>query len=339
MPALFDAASRALIITAFVAMMMLAVEYLSVLSRGTLQRVLSGRKTQYVAAVLLGALPGCLGPFTVVALYAHRVLPLGAVVGAMIATSGDEAFVMLSLFPVTALWLTAGLAVVGLAVGPLVDTLLGQRWAGGPCPDLVLHPEDVRRFFGVREIVRRWERPTPSRLILTLGIVTFLALLVTGRVGPGEWGWERITLASLGTLGGFVIITVPDHFLKEHLWTHVALKHVPRIFLWTFGVLACLALLDRLIDLTDFVRGNVWATLGIAVTVGIIPQSGPHLVFVSLFSQGAIPLSVLAASSIVQDGHGMLPLLAESRTDFIQVKAINVAVGLAWGAVLLLAGV
>ncbi|HMB15715.1 MAG TPA: hypothetical protein VKN62_05315, partial [Pelovirga sp.] len=57
----------------------------------------------------------------------------------------------------------------------------------------------------------------------------------------------------------------------------------------------------------------------------------PHLVFLTLYSQGAIPFSILLASSIVQDGHGMLPLLADSRRDFFQVKAINLVIGLGVG--------
>jgi hypothetical protein len=44
------------------------------------------------------------------------------------------------------------------------------------------------------------------------------------------------------------------------------------------------------------------------------------------------------ASSIVQDGHGMLPMLAHSRRDFVTVKLINVAAGTLVGAAMLLAG-
>jgi|LGVE01.1.fsa_nt_gb hypothetical protein len=55
------------------------------------------------------------------------------------------------------------------------------------------------------------------------------------------------------------------------------------------------------------------------------------LVFLTLFSQGAGPFSILLASTIVQDGHGMLPLLADSRTDFILIKAINFSAGFSVG--------
>jgi hypothetical protein len=70
----------------------------------------------------------------------------------------------------------------------------------------------------------------------------------------------------------------------------------------------------------------------------VIPESGPHLVFVMLFAEGAIPFSVLVTSSVVQDGHGILPLLAESRREFVRVKAINMIAGLVLGGALTLTG-
>ena len=69
----------------------------------------------------------------------------------------------------------------------------------------------------------------------------------------------------------------------------------------------------------------------VAVLVGVIPESGPHLVFVTLFASGTIPFSILLASSIAQDGHGMLPLLAESKKAFIAVKVVNVVVAFILG--------
>jgi len=52
------------------------------------------------------------------------------------------------------------------------------------------------------------------------------------------------------------------------------------------------------------------------------------MIFVTLFAEGAIPFGILLASSIVQDGHGMLPLLAESKKGFVSVKIINLSIGL-----------
>jgi hypothetical protein len=334
--AIGSAFSQGTMVTLFVAMMMIIVEYLSVLTRGAFQRALTrSRWVQYLAAVLLGATPGCLGAFTVVALYAHRSMSFGAVVGTMIATSGDEAFVMLALFPKTALALSVGLAALGLVAAAVTDLLLGKRALSGMCSDLVIHEEEACRCFPGREIVTQWRRPNPARAVLLVAIVAYLGAVALGPLGPAEWNWVRVTLILVGLSGGFVIGTVPDHFLVEHLWRHLALRHIPRIFAWTVSVLVAVAVLDQLVELEALVRGNRWAVLAVAAGLGVIPESGPHLIWVGLFHDGVIPLSILVASSIVQDGHAMLPVLAESRRQFLGIKAVNLLIGLCVGAVLL----
>lgn len=88
---------KALMITAFVAVMMITIEYVNVVTRGRMIRAFEGyRHGQYIIAVLPGISPGCLGAFVVVTLYIHQRISLGAVVAGMIATSGDEIFVMLA---------------------------------------------------------------------------------------------------------------------------------------------------------------------------------------------------------------------------------------------------
>jgi hypothetical protein len=78
--------------------------------------------------------------------------------------------------------------------------------------------------------------------------------------------------------------------------------------------------------------------MGLALIIGIIPQSGPHIIFVTLFAGGTIPFSVLLVNSIVQDGHGAIPLLAESPRSFILLKAIKLGLGILAGATGLLLG-
>jgi len=76
---------------------------------------------------------------------------------------------------------------------------------------------------------------------------------------------------------------------------------------------------------------NQFIILIAAVLIGLIPESGPHMIFVTLFFEGTIPFSTLLASSIVQDGHGALPLFAESKKSFVYAKLINLLVGLIVG--------
>lgn len=120
-------------------------------------------------------------------------------------------------------------------------------------------------------------------------------------------------------------------FLKENVLHHVLLTHIPKIFAWTFGVLLAMGLLQHYVDIESWISGNTALMIVIAALVGLIPQSGPHLVFVTLFASGTIPLPVLLASCISQNGHAPLPLLAENRGAFLKAKLITCALGLLVG--------
>ncbi len=336
-----DILQKTLMITAFVSVMMLLIEVINVQTKGVLLGALKGtRWRQYLLAALLGAIPGCLGAYALVALYAHRKVTVGALVVAMITTSGDETFVMLALFPGTTGLLTLGLAMIGVAAGWATDTFLPERFAtfGGECDSLEVHETENCHCFQRKKMLTQWRPPSIARLSMSLGLVILIITLASGLIGPQYWGWKRITFLIVMSAGLFVSATVPDHFLEEHLWRHVAKRHVPRIFLWTTGAFIALAILTRFVNVGTLVSSNPWVVLLISGVVGIIPESGPHLIFVTMYAEKLLPLSILVASSVVQDGHGMLPLLSTSRRAFVVVKLINLAVGLVVGGVLLAAG-
>lgn len=77
--ALLKVFNHTLMITGFVFVMMLVVEYVNVQTRGVWQqKVFRNKWGQYILAAFLGAIPGCLGAFTVVAMFSHRILSIGA---------------------------------------------------------------------------------------------------------------------------------------------------------------------------------------------------------------------------------------------------------------------
>jgi hypothetical protein len=174
-----------------------------------------------------------------------------------------------------------------------------------------------------------------GRIQLTLGCAIFVVAILLGSAGPPVWNWIRVTLLMVSLFALFVVTTVPDHFLRDHLLDHVVRRHLPRIFAWTAGSLAAMALLQHWVHAAESIQGRPWVMMVLASALGVIPESGPHMFFVTLFREGLVPLGVLVTSSIVQDGHGMLPLLAYSRGDFLKVKAINLMVGLIVGTLLL----
>jgi len=327
---------NAVMITGFVFVMMLVIEYINVQSHGLWQKNLSGSKwKQYVVAGLLGAIPGCLGAFTVVALFSHRLVSFGAVVAAMIATSGDEAFVMFAMIPQKAILITVIILVVGIVAGYLSDLFVdsgkfSKKFSERHFP---LHAEDQCHCFQKDKLLHYILHPSLQRVAIVLLLLILMVAVLTGILAGEEPMWLKSTIILTISFSLFVVVSVPEHFLKKHLWEHIVKVHVPRIFLWTFGTLLAIHFLMDFVDVQTWISDNMLIVLLIAVLVGIIPESGPHLVFLTLFVQGSIPFSILIASSIAQDGHGMLPLLAESKRGFLAVKAVNIIVAFGVGLI------
>lgn len=329
-------------VTGFVLVMMLVIEYLHVRTQGFWEQHLNmHRWGQYLIAAILGASPGCLGAFAVVALYTHRRVSLGALVTTMLATAGDESFVMFAMVPRQAVIIHIALLLLGIVAGVVTDLVVGRRCDRFlmACDGLTLHPDHQETTVGdTKRWWQRWRHCSMSRGLLGIGLLGLLVGSLAGEIGPPEWNWLRVTIVlSIGTALGIVMM-VSDHFLEEHLWQHVVVRHIPRVFAWTLGSLVLLHLVTTHLDVMPFMRHGVWAMLVIACLVGVIPESGPHLIFVTLFAQGLVPLSILLASSIVQDGHGMLPLLAHSRRAFLVVKAINILFAVLVGGIMILSG-
>ncbi|MCD6248613.1 MAG: arsenic efflux protein [Hadesarchaea archaeon] len=241
--------------------------------------MVGGRLRQYFLSSFLGATPGCVGAFTSVSFYVHGPFSLGAITAAMVATSGDEAFVMLAKFPTVALCLFGLLFALGVVSGALMD-VVAKKFGIEKCESCVME-----------------ERAEEQK-----------------KIGK-------------------------RHFLEERIIRHVVRKHIPRLFLWVFFTLLAIALIRARVDLEAVLSGlPVFVLVSAAAVIGIIPGSGPHLPFVFLFADGAIPFSVLLASSIAQDGHGMLPMLSYTLRDSLIIKTFNVVYAIAVSAPLALAG-
>lgn len=341
MEILIEVLKHALMITGFVFVMMLIIEYINVQTKGLFHSNLAESKwKQYFLAASLGAIPGCLGAFTAVTLFSHRIISFGAVVTAMIATSGDEAFVMLAMFPQKAILLTAIIFVVGIIAGFTTDKLISPKhfetkFAQNKFP---MHEEEKCDCYPHGNLFSNFNKTSAPRILMIIIIAIFLLGTILGEIGPQNWNWIRVTIMFTSLIALFIVITVPEHFLEEHLWDHIVKVHIPKIFLWTFGTLLIVHFLLQFIDIHSWIASNMLIVLLVALLIGVIPESGPHLVFVTLFASGTIPFSILLASSIVQDGHGMLPMLAESKRGFIAVKFVNLFVGTIVGIIGLLVG-
>ncbi len=341
---------QSVLITGLVMVMMILIEYINVSSKGTVLKQLQNKPMlQILISALLGLIPGCSGGFVVVSLYAHNLVSFGALIAMMIASVGDEAFVMLAMIPETSLLLFAILFVMAIVAGFLTDRFI-HRIPGPFSPEhFVVHEHESGKHenLQIRGSIRdnfsplRWRR-----LVLILGLVLFSASIVFGLLEHDHDAhehtqnllfserWLNLTFAGLSLLTFVLTLFATNHFIEEHIWEHVIKHHFPKIFMWTFGTLVVIHLLMNNIDMHTWIREQFWLVLPVAILVGIIPASGPHLIFVTLFASGVIPFSILLANSIVQDGHAGLPLLAETKKGFFTAQALKIilalAVAVAW---------
>ena len=340
MPDLAYVINHSIMITLFVFVMMLIVDYINVFTKGKMEKVVKGGKgRQYTTASFLGSTPGCLGAFMNVSFYVHGLISFGAIVGGMIATSGDEAFVMFALFPKEALILISILFVLGI-IGAWIADKVADRVGIIPCQECnlqVVHAVDRCRCFDPSEL-KKFPGLSSYRYGISIFLIVIIVSLGLGYFGPETWNWLKITIFSLLIIATFIILTVPEHYLEDRIWQHIIKKHLWRVFLWTFFALLFITIGLSYWNIESFVEENmIWFFL-ICAIIGLIPESGPHMVFVMMFASGLVPFSILLTSSIVQDGHGMLPMFSYSMKDAILIKIFNLAFAIAVGLPLLLIG-
>jgi len=336
-------------ITFFVFVMMVLVDFINAAGKKRMGNFLhGGHWRQYMLASLLGAAPGCLGAFMNVSLYVHGLISFGAIVGGMIATSGDEAFVMLVQFPGTALALFSLLFILGIGFAWVSDKLIKvlgitpcESCLSSQCDNCEDHWQDVEgigNYFVISNIKSNLRSLSFTRFLLLVWIVSFFMLVNTGVLGPALWNWKKITITILNLTIFYIVLVTPEHYLHKHIWDHILKKHIFRVFVWTFGALLLVELGLQAWHLEGFVRDNMVWILVISALIALIPESGPHLVFVMMYAEGLVPFSVLLTTSFIQDGHGMLPMLSYSLKDSMLIKVFNLIFGLGIGSVVYLMG-
>ena len=435
---ILDVLKSSLTLTCLVMIMMLLIEFVNVGSAGKWMTKLQHRPfMQILLATLLGLIPGCIGGFAIVSLFTHNLMSFGALVAGMIATFGDEAFVLMAYSPKWTLILSGVLLVIALVAGVLTHFLFRKKkfvlethgfevhkghddhdeHKHEEVAESCMHEDGALEQGGVEHHDHGRARAQLSfknlksmsfpRALLVFGLILYIVAILTGSLahqhgvlpevtphhhngveqehhhhdgecceahasmhseysepheehcGEHHYGhheeahgghqhghndpdaWENVFFLILACITLVVVALSSEHFLQSHLWEHVIKHHFLSIFLWTFGVLLCLKFLYLFVNVDSLIgqsHWTLWLLMLLAVLIGIIPESGPHLIFVVMFMNGTIPFSILLVSSIVQDGHGALPLLAQSRKNFFLMKALNMAVGLIVGVVCLLLG-
>ncbi|MCW4021207.1 MAG: arsenic efflux protein [Candidatus Bathyarchaeota archaeon] len=260
-----------------VTILMIIIEFLELKFQNRIRGLVTKRPiNQYIVASVLGSVPGCIDAFFIVSLYVHGLVGFGSLAAVMLATAGDDAFMMLTVIPDKALLIFAVCAFLGIVGGFLADKIASTTSlkTHQPCT-IEVHEEDFHTA----------------------------------------------------------------HFFREHVYNHVLKRHIPRMFVWIFFTLLAVDYSIAAFDLESAVSGMpTLILLVLAALVGVIPESGPHLIFLILYSRGMIPLSVLLVNTLSQDGHGLLPLISYSVKDTLYVQIFTTAFSLIVGILLFLFG-
>ncbi len=319
-----------IIITVFVFVMMVIIDYVNVITHGRMSSLIKGNRfRQYFFGALFGLIPACLGLFLVVGFYVRGLISFGALFATMVATAGDEELFMFALFPQKALVLLSITFVIAVFSGFIVDKLIPilKITTCRECELSSIHEEDEHfHYFEIAEIKNLLKNMTLARFLLLLLLIGSILFLIFKIVLESGDITEHIILIIVNLIATFVVLTVPEHYLNEHIWNHIAKRHLIRIFMITFSVLFIIELVDRFYDIQEIVSNHQNLIYLSAILVGLIPESGPHLIFVLMYSKGMIPFEVLLVNTIMQDGHGLLPLIPHSIRDAIYIKFFKIVI-------------
>ncbi|MDQ9090769.1 putative manganese transporter [Pseudoalteromonas haloplanktis] len=294
-------------------------------------------------ASLLGALPGCGGAIIVVTQFTKGQASFGSVVAVLTATMGDAAFLLLATKPVEGLLIMfIGLS-VGIVSGSLVNALHKPDHLR-PAPndytdDCLSQPSKALIMSkSIWQVVL-----IPSVMIAIMiaintdfnSLNTLLADSITlfgaamALVAVATWAFSSKGQSYQEVTSEEETISPPSKLYKVLQDTHFVTAWVVASFM-LFEILITFAG----VDLKAWFAHYAYLAPLIAVVIGFLPGCGPQIVVTTLYIQGIIPFSALAANAISNDGDALFPAIAMApraafvATIYSAVPAILVGYGL-----------
>jgi len=271
-------------------------------------------------AAILGALPGCGGAIIVVTQFTKQQASFGSVVAVLTATMGDAAFLLLATRPMDgAIILSMGL-VVGIISGLIVNKI--------HCPTY-LQPRkpssSVKKTPNETTIQQRCGR--------IFWRIWMLPSLVIGALLAGQFDFNTVKdnlngyVMYFGALGAFIVtllwaisskgenyqdITSEDESSTPHSKFNKVMQDTHFVTAWvvTAFILYEVSINILGLDLKQwFSHYAVLAPL-VGILIGLLPGCGPQILVTTLYIQGIVPFSALAANAISNDGDALFPAIA-----------------------------
>jgi hypothetical protein len=271
---------------------------------------------QVPIASFLGATPGCGGAVVVVAAYASGKVSFGAVVATLTATMGDAAFLLIATRPDAAAVLLPLQFAVGILTGWLIDRCVrvDYRPNGGDC--------EIAPRIGAPRL-----RDYAYLAAVLPGLVVGAAQIGQIEVGavlgvPVKW------FALSGVALGLMIWTVsPVTAMTNPCDRPVTRMAEETAFISVWVIIAYLAY-DYAAEFAGLDLKALFATIApvlplIGAAIGFVPGCGPQVLVATLYVNGAIPFSALAANAISNDGDALFPAIALAPQAAIMATAFS----------------
>lgn len=297
-------------------------------------------------AAFLGALPGCGGAIIVVTQFTKGQASFGSVVAVLTATMGDAAFLLLATKPVDGLIILSMGLIVGIVSGSLVnaihkpDYLMPRHTAlDTDCLNKSTHlTNHIGRLFWIA--------------IAIPGLI--ISLLLTTQFDFEHWvAGSEIAINYLGAACALIVlllwafssqgdnyqdVTSEDKTAKPYSKLNKIMQDTHFVTAW---VIAAFVLYEVMVaqlglDLKAwFAHYAVLAPL-VGVLIGLLPGCGPQILVTTLYINGIVPFSAVAANAISNDGDALFPAIALApkaaivATLYSAIPALLVGYGIYW---------
>ncbi len=183
-----------------------------------------------------------------------------------------------------------------------------------------------------------------GHLSLIIMLIYFLSLLVLGIAGGKIADFVAVKLKWKFNIKCDIVEHEAvefklSHFIREHIYEHIIRKHIWKIFIWMFITLFVIGLFPDIFSQGRLMTINKVYVLLFSALIGLIPSPAPNFLIFNIFvMHPASMFSVFLTNSIVQDGHGLLPILGYSLKDAVKVKVFKLIFGIIVGLIVLSIG-
>ncbi|MFP3350353.1 putative manganese transporter [Pseudoalteromonas sp. SIMBA_153] len=294
-------------------------------------------------AAFLGMLPGCGGAIIVVTQFTKGQASFGAIVAVLTATMGDAAFLLLATRPTDGLSIMA----IGLVVGTLTGLLVNKLHKTG-----YLCPTNQKQTQPVTVLPTKIIKLSKPIWLMAIIPGLLIAFILAFNIDLSQFGNHVVNAVSFfGALMALFVVFMWALSSKGESYKEVTseddvcsppskiTKVLQDTHFVTAWVVASFILFELLVsvfglDLKTWFLNYAYLAPLIAVLIGFLPGCGPQIIVTTLYIQGVIPFSALAANAISNDGDALFPAIAMApraaiiATIYTAIPALMVGYGL-----------